>query len=67
MLLVRDRERGRERRVMPDTGAVNEILDDLDRFAAPTRTVIAWYRPARREDLVTQRPRHRLWVFVDFR
>lgn len=52
---------------MPDTGAVNEILDDLDRFAAPTRTVIAWYRPARREDLVTQRPRHRLWVFVDFR
>lgn len=31
-----------ERRVMLDTGAVNEILDDLDRFAAPTRTVIEW-------------------------
>jgi len=22
--------------------AVNEILDDLDRFAAPTRSVIEW-------------------------
>ena len=35
-------ERVVERRVKPDTGAVNEILDDLDRFAAPTRTVIEW-------------------------
>jgi len=31
-----------ERRVGPEVGAVNEILDDLDRFAAPTRTVIEW-------------------------
>jgi hypothetical protein len=31
-----------ERQVPPDAGAVNEILDDLDRFAAPTRTVIEW-------------------------
>lgn len=31
-----------ERRVPPDAGVVNNILDDLDRFAAPTRTVIEW-------------------------
>lgn len=37
-----DLERVVERRVPPDAGAVNEILDDLDRFAAPTRTVIEW-------------------------
>ncbi|HEX4632556.1 MAG TPA: hypothetical protein VH163_01905 [Gemmatimonadales bacterium] len=35
-------ERVVERRVRPDARAVNEILDDLDRFAAPTRTVIEW-------------------------
>lgn len=35
-------ERVVERRVPPDARAVNEILDDLDRFAAPTRTVIEW-------------------------
>lgn len=35
-------ERVVERRVPPDAGAVNGILDDLDRFAAPTRTVIEW-------------------------
>lgn len=37
-----DLERVVERTVAPDAGAVNEILDDLDRFAAPTRTVIEW-------------------------
>jgi hypothetical protein len=31
-----------ERRVQPDAAAVNGILDDLERFAAPTRTVIEW-------------------------
>lgn len=35
-------ERVVERRVPPEAAAVNEILDELDRFAAPTRTVIEW-------------------------
>ena len=35
-------ERVVERRVPPEALAVNEILDELERFAAPTRTVIEW-------------------------